>query len=70
MGSGQPIRTLQLKGSNLQFSNILYIVNQNKYNSNKRQNVDVRWQNLNRYDKDKKQNVKQWIKNTLSDNET
>ena len=69
MGSGRPIRTLELKGSNVQFSNILDIVNQNKYHSKKRQNVGVGWQNLNRYDKDKKQHVKQWIQNALSDND-
>ena len=64
IGSGQP----KLKGSNSQFSNILGIVNQNKYLTNKRQNVDVRLQNLHRYNKEKKQHVKQWIKNALSDN--
>ena len=64
MGSGQPIRSLQLKGSNTQFSNILNIINQNK-----RQNVDLRWQNLHRNEKAKEPHVKQWIKNALCDND-
>ena len=68
MGSGQPIRTLKLKGSIAQFSNTLGIVNQKKYPTNKKQNVDVRLQNLHRYNKEKKKHVKHWIKNALSDN--
>ena len=68
-GSGQPIRTLELKGSNVQFSNILDIVNQKKYNSNNIRNVDIYVRNLYRNNKENKQHLKQWIKNALSDND-
>ena len=67
-GSGQPIRTLELKGSNAQLYNILDIVNQNKNHSNNRRNVDICEENLNRNNKENKQHLKQWIKNALSDN--